>query len=465
MKSGVLTRLELDSCLQKQALQREQPAGAKPNPQIGEILVREEFIQAPLLDAALNKQQQVKEQKARERQSIRVDAERLDKLIDLVGELVIAGAGANLRASKLHDVAMSESTSEVMRLVEEVRDSALQLRMVPIGTTFSRFQRVVRDVSLELGKDIVLDITGGETEVDKSVVEKIGDPLMHLVRNSMDHGIEPVAVREARGKPAQGTLRLHAYHESGSIVIEVSDDGGGLNKDKILARAVERGLIERDAVLSEKEIFELIFEPGFSTAEQVSSLSGRGVGMDVVKKNVQSLRGVIEIDSAMGVGTTMRLRLPLTLAIIDGFLVGVGESAFVVPLDHVIECLELPPDSLQQDYMDLRGEVLPYIRLRQLFDIQAPMPRRQNVVVVGYGGQKTGLVVDRLMGEFQTVIKPLGRIFQHVQGIGGSTILGSGQVALILSIPAMLQHYRKKEQFRLQGSATALSLPGSSIVS
>ena len=465
VKSGVLTRLELDSCLQKQALQREQPAGAKPNPQIGEILVREEFIQAPLLDAALNKQQQVKEQKARERQSIRVDAERLDKLIDLVGELVIAGAGANLRASKLHDVAMSESTSEVMRLVEEVRDSALQLRMVPIGTTFSRFQRVVRDVSLELGKDIVLDITGGETEVDKSVVEKIGDPLMHLVRNSMDHGIEPVAVREARGKPAQGTLRLHAYHESGSIVIEVSDDGGGLNKDKILARAVERGLIERDAVLSEKEIFELIFEPGFSTAEQVSSLSGRGVGMDVVKKNVQSLRGVIEIDSAMGVGTTMRLRLPLTLAIIDGFLVGVGESAFVVPLDHVIECLELPPDSLQQDYMDLRGEVLPYIRLRQLFDIQAPMPRRQNVVVVGYGGQKTGLVVDRLMGEFQTVIKPLGRIFQHVQGIGGSTILGSGQVALILSIPAMLQHYRKKEQFRLQGSATALSLPGSSIVS
>lgn len=288
---------------------------------------------------------------------------------------------------------------------------------------------------------------------------------MHLVRNSMDHGIEPVAVREARGKPAQGTLRLHAYHESGSIVIEVSDDGGGLNKDKILARAVERGLIERDAVLSEKEIFELIFEPGFSTAEQVSSLSGRGVGMDVVKKNVQSLRGVIEIDSAMGVGTTMRLRLPLTLAIIDGFLVGVGESAFVVPLDHVIECLELPPDSLQQDYMDLRGEVLPYIRLRQLFDIQAPMPRRQNVVVVGYGGQKTGLVVDRLMGEFQTVIKPLGRIFQHVQGIGGSTILGSGQVALILSIPAMLQHYRKKEQFRLQGSAPALSLPGSSIVS
>ncbi|GGX47143.1 chemotaxis protein CheA [Undibacterium squillarum] len=458
VKSGVLTRHELESCLQKQSRQREQSHGGQKNPHIGEILVREELIQAPLVDAALHKQQQVKEQKARERQSIRVDAERLDKLIDLVGELVIAGAGANLRASKLHDESMTEATSEVMRLVEEVRDSALQLRMVPIGTTFSRFQRVVRDVSLELGKDIVLDITGGETEVDKSVVEKIGDPLMHLVRNSMDHGIEPVAVREARGKPAQGTLKLHAYHESGSIVIEVSDDGGGLNKDKILARAIERGLIERDTVLSEKEIFELIFEPGFSTAEQVSSLSGRGVGMDVVKKNVQSLRGVIEIDSEMGVGTTMRLRLPLTLAIIDGFLVEVGESAFVVPLDHVIECLELPQDGLQQDYMDLRGEVLPYIRLRQLFDIQMPLPRRQNVVVVGYGGEKAGLVVDRLMGEFQTVIKPLGRLFQHVQGIGGSTILGSGQVALILSVAAMLQHSKKQEQQFLQSSPAALPL-------
>ena len=450
IKSGVLTRHELDRCLELQKQKQSDTFSADGTEQlpIGEILVKQDMLQKPVLNAALNKQQQVKDSKARERQSIRVDAERLDKLIDLVGELVIAGAGANLRASKVADMALLESTSEVMRLVEEVRDSALQLRMVPIGTTFSRFQRVVRDVSLELGKDIVLEISGGDTEVDKSVVEKIGDPLMHLVRNSMDHGIESSSVRLARGKPAQGVLRLNAYHESGSIIIEVSDDGGGLNKDKILAKAIERGLIAPNAVLSDKDIYALIFEPGFSTADQVSNLSGRGVGMDVVKRNVTSLRGSIDIDSEMGVGATIRIRLPLTLAIIDGFLVGVGTSSFVVPLDHVIECVELPKESEALDYMDLRGEVLPFIRLRSFFEIEGELPRRQNVVVVGYGDNKTGLIVDRLMGEFQTVIKPLGRIFNHVKGIGGSTILGSGEVALILSIPAMTQLYSAQEQKR-----------------
>jgi len=448
IKSGVLTKNELETCLQlqKQRNGNQSPEDRTSQVPIGEILVKEEMLQAPVLNAALNKQQQVKDSKARERQSIRVDAERLDKLIDLVGELVIAGAGANLRASKTADIALLESTSEVMRLVEEVRDSALQLRMVPIGSTFSRFQRVVRDVSMELGKDIVLEISGGDTEVDKSVVEKIGDPLMHLVRNSMDHGIESSAIRLARGKPAQGILRLNAYHESGSIIIEVSDDGGGLNKDKILAKAVERGLVAPNTNLSDREIYALIFEPGFSTADQVSNLSGRGVGMDVVKRNVTALRGTIDIDSEMGVGATMRIRLPLTLAIIDGFLVGVGSSSFVVPLDHVIECLELPKDNEDLDYMDLRGEVLPFIRLRHLFDIEGAVPRRQNIVVVGYGSTKAGLVVDRLMGEFQTVIKPLGRLFNHVKGLGGSTILGSGEVALILSIPAMTQLYTAQEQ-------------------
>ncbi|MFZ6691728.1 chemotaxis protein CheW [Undibacterium sp. SXout20W] len=460
IKSGVLTKNELESCLSLQRQRRqnstsEESATLVP---IGEILVKQEMLQKPVLNAALNKQQQVKDSKARERQSIRVDAERLDKLIDLVGELVIAGAGANLRANKIADMALLESTSEVMRLVEEVRDSALQLRMVPIGTTFSRFQRVVRDVSMELGKDIILEISGGDTEVDKSVVEKIGDPLMHLVRNSMDHGIESSTVRLARGKPAQGILRLNAYHESGSIIIEVSDDGGGLNKDKILAKAIERGLITPNAVLSDKDIYALIFEPGFSTADQVSNLSGRGVGMDVVKRNVTSLRGSIDIDSEIGVGATIKIRLPLTLAIIDGFLVGVGTSSFVVPLDHVIECVELPKESDDLDYMDLRGQVLPFIRLRNFFEIEGELPRRQNVVVVGYGDNKTGLVVDRLMGEFQTVIKPLGRLFNHVKGIGGSTILGSGEVALILSIPAMTQLYSAQEQKKLLNSS--MPLPG-----
>ncbi|MBY0574262.1 MAG: chemotaxis protein CheA [Undibacterium sp.] len=458
IKSGVLTKHELEECLQLQSQRKSKGKGDTSNAStkalpIGEILVKQEMLQEPVLNAALQKQQQVKDSKAREKQSIRVDAERLDKLIDLVGELVIAGAGTNLRASKTNDMALLESSNEVMRLVEEVRDSALQLRMVPIGTTFSRFQRVVRDVSIELGKDIQLEISGGDTEVDKSVVEKIGDPLMHLVRNSMDHGIEPAAMRAARGKPAQGILRLNAYHDSGSIVIEVSDDGGGLNRDKILAKAIEKGLVQANVSMSDKEIYALIFEPGFSTADQVSNLSGRGVGMDVVKRNVTSLRGTIDIDSTIGVGATMRIRMPLTLAIIDGFLVGVGESSFVVPLDHVIECLELPKECETRDYMDLRGEVLPFIRLRKLFEIEGATPKRQNVVVVGSGNNKTGLVVDRLMGEFQTVIKPLGKLFGHVQGIGGSTILGSGEVALILSVPSMTQHYSKREQQRQLSSA------------
>ncbi len=445
IKSGVLTKHELEDCLRLQAQQKHGAKNGDEAP-IGEILVQQEMLQQPILNAALHKQKQVKDTKARERQNIRVDAERLDKLIDLVGELVIAGAGANLRANRTSDVGLIESTSEVMRLVEEVRDSALQLRMVPIGTTFSRFQRVVRDVSIELGKDINLEISGGDTEVDKSVVDKIGDPLMHLVRNSMDHGIESASVRAARGKPAQGTLRLNAYHESGSIVIEVSDDGGGLNREKILAKAIERGLVLPGANLSDKEIYALIFEPGFSTADQVSNLSGRGVGMDVVKRNVTSLRGSIEIDSEMGVGATMRIRMPLTLAIIDGFLVGVGASSFVIPLDNVIECLELPRQATEHDYMDLRGEVLPFIRLRQLYDIDGELPRRQNVVVVGYGEHKAGIVVDRLLGEFQTVIKPLGKLFQHLQGIGGSTILGSGEVALILSVSSMIQQVTRINQ-------------------
>lgn len=385
---------------------------------------------------------------AREARSIRVDALRLDRLIDVVGELVIAGAGAGLHATTNGDETLLASISELMRLVEEVRDSALQLRMVPIGTTFSRFQRVVRDVSADLGKDIALVISGGETEVDKALVEQIGDPLMHLVRNSMDHGIESAEVRAERGKPARGTLRLNAYHDSGSIVIEVSDDGGGIDPEKVLAKAVERGLVEPGASLSEQDIYQLIFEAGFSTAAQVSDLSGRGVGMDVVKRNVTALRGMIEVESKVGVGCTMRIRLPLTLAIIDGFLVGVGNASYVVPLDRVIECVELPPNSDLRDCMDLRGEVLPFIRLRSLFGIDGERPRRENVVVVEYAGMKVGLVVDALVGEFQTVIKPLGQLFGHVNGIGGATILGNGDVALIIDVSMLVRHYGERQAER-----------------
>ncbi len=443
VKSGVVTKRELEEGLNAQ--QRDPDTQKSVHP-IGEILVEKNVVQQPLVNAALEKQKQIKDNKARENQSIRVDAERLDKLIDLIGELVISTAAVNLRARELGDVALQETNAGVISLVEEVRDSALQLRMVPIGTTFSRFHRVVRDVSQELGKDIKLLISGAETEVDKSVVEKIGDPLMHLVRNAMDHGIERAEIRAERGKPAQGTLQLNAYHSSGNIVIEVSDDGGGLNRDKILAKAIERGLVQAGDNLSDQEIYALIFEPGFSTADQVSNLSGRGVGMDVVKRNITELRGAIHVDSQPGQGTTLRIHLPLTLAIIDGFLVGVGNAAYVIPLDRVVECVELPVHD-DRDYMELRGEVLPFIRLRQLFNKQGQTTRRQNVVVVEHLDLKAGIVVDKLMGELQTVIKPLGKLFGHVQGVGGSTILGSGEVALIIDVPTMLK--QQMTEFRM----------------
>lgn len=372
-------------------------------------------------------------------QYIRVDADRLDRLIDAVGELVIAGAGASLRAALTGDEPLETAVAEVMRLVEEVRDNTLQLRMVPIGTTFSRFQRVVRDVSAALDKDVSLVISGGDTEVDKALVEQIGDPLMHLVRNALDHGIESREARAAAGKPDRGTLRLNAFHDSGSIVIEVSDDGGGIDPAVIRAKAVERGLIAPDATPSDAEILMMIFEPGFSTKQQVSDLSGRGVGMDVVKRNVTSMRGTIDVDSRSGLGSTFRIRLPLTLAIIDGFMVGVGNASFVIPLDRVLECVELPQGG-RGSVMDLRDEVLPYVRLRDMFAIGGEAPRRENVVVVEYAGTKTGLVVDALRGEFQTVIKPLGPLFEHVEGIGGSTILGNGDVALIIDVPMLVQH-------------------------
>jgi two-component system, chemotaxis family, sensor kinase CheA len=441
INSGAITRRELEDALNWQDADKQQmteTGRAEAAQPIGKILVDQQAVQQPIVNAALEKQKQIKEHKAHENQSIRVDAERLDKLIDLVGELVISTAAASLRGQLIGDVALQEANASVISLVEDVRDSALQLRMVPIGTTFSRFQRVVRDVSKELGKDIKLVITGAETEVDKSVVEKIGDPLMHLVRNAMDHGIETAEIRANCGKPAQGTLTLNAYHSSGNIVIEVSDDGGGLDREKIHNKAVERGLIQPGTVLGEQEIYALIFEPGFSTAEQVSNLSGRGVGMDVVKRNIAELRGQINVDSQPGQGTTLKIHLPLTLAIIDGFLVGVGESSFVIPLDRVVECVELPVDDAH-DYMELRGEVLPFIRLRRLFNKKTEAERRQNVIVVEHLGLKAGLVVDSLKGELQTVIKPLGKLFGHVQGVGGSTILGSGEVALIIDVPTLLK--------------------------
>jgi two-component system, chemotaxis family, sensor kinase CheA len=428
---GSVTPRELELALQTQ---RE----TVPADRVGAILASQGKVAPLVVEVAAARQKQVKDLKSSDSQSVRVDADKLDRLINLVGELITAAAGANLVARRSRNAELQEFNSTLVDLVEEVRDSALQLRMVKIGGTFGRFRRVVHDVARELGKDIELQTSGEDTELDTTVVERIGDPLMHLVRNAMDHGIDAPEVRAERGKPAQGTVALNAYHDSGSIVIEVSDDGGGLNRDKILAKAIERGLVEAGKHLSDDEIYGLIFEPGFSTADQITNLSGRGVGMDVVKRNITALRGSVSIASWPGRGTTVTVRLPLTLAIINGFQVGVGKSVFVVPLDMVDECVTFMGEA-DRDYTDLRGQVLPFIRLRELFEVPGEPGVRQNIVVVKHAGQKFGLVVDALMGEAQTVIKPLSKMFSQVKGISGSSILGSGEVALILDVPVLLQ--------------------------
>ena len=376
--------------------------------------------------------------------SIRVDGDKLDRLVDLIGELIIAGAATGSQARSAGLPRLTESALHLARIVEEVRDQALKLRIVQIGSTFSRFQRVVRDVARESGKEINLEVSGGETELDKTLVERIADPLTHLVRNAIDHGIEKPDARRNLGKSGAGTVRLHAYHDAGSVIIEVADDGGGLNRDRILQKATQRGLVPEGATLTDAQVYELIFEPGFSTAEQVTNLSGRGVGMDVVKSNVTALRGTVEIDSEEGRGTRVKLRLPLTLAIIDGFQVGVGSSSFVIPLDLVEECVELESTAddgaeASRGHITLHGSVLPLIHLREMFEFGGAAARRQSVVVVRGGGKRVGIVVDELLGELQAVIKPLSRLFRQLQGIGGSTILGNGRVALILDVPGLIE--------------------------
>jgi two-component system chemotaxis sensor kinase CheA len=328
-------------------------------------------------------------------------------------------------------------------LIEEIRNGTLGLRMVPVGETFNRFRRVVRDTASSLGKEVNFEIVGGDAELDKSMVEKIADPLMHLVRNSLDHGLEPPRERVAAGKSATGKLILSAKHEIGAILIRIEDDGRGINRDRVLQRAWNRGLIEQGVVPSDDVINMMIFEPGFSTAEQVTNLSGRGVGMDVVRQNIEALRGSIHLNSNPGTGLQVDIRLPLTLAIIDGFLVGVGKSKFVLPLESVIEVIEsggqhVKVDSSGRHCIELRSTVLPVVRLRTLYAVESTLSSRVSVVVVNSVRGRYGIEVDVLLGQNQTVIKPLGRLFKALRGISGSSILGSGEVALILDVGSLV---------------------------
>ena len=444
---SAVTSQELKQALMQQdadvdQLMLDPEKGVRP---IGEILVEREAVAKPVVDKALSKQNQVRERATQESKSIRVDANRLGQLINLVGELVISNAAVKLKVEQhaLSDV--QEVVTEVENLVENIRDHALELRMVPIGDTFSRFRRVVRDVSRDLGKDIELLITGGEAELDKTVVEKINDPLTHLVRNSLDHGIETPAERCARGKPETGTLHLNALHDSGHIVIQIADDGAGLDAERIRSKAEANGLIQPGQTLSKQELFRLIFEPGLSTKDQASNLSGRGVGMDVVKRNIEALRGSVEVDSEPGKGTLITIQLPLTLAIIDGFMVGAGTEQYVIPLAMVEECVEMDLNEWQleenQRYVNLRGEVMPYLRLTEFFatpSVDTSNTQRESLVVVRFGRNKAGFVVDNLYGELQTVIKPLGKVFEKIRGISGGTVLGSGEIALILDVQGLI---------------------------
>ncbi len=391
-----------------------------------------------------------KESISRESKIIRIDSGKLDHLINLVGELVIGGANINQLSQKRGDPELSESSYFMNHLISEIRETALKIRMVQIGETFNRFQRTVREIGHEMGKEIQLTISGGETELDKTVVEKINDPLMHLIRNAIDHGIESTEERAAKGKPPVGQLLLNAFHETGSIVIEVKDDGKGLNREKILAKAVEKGLVSADKQLTDAEIYRLIFKAGFSTADKITNISGRGVGLDVVEKNIDALRGSVQVFTEKDNGTTFKVRFPLTLAIIDGFLFRVGNSFYVVPLDLVVECLEYKEESLAdtggKTYINLRGEVLPFLRLSEFFHTEEEPNTRKNILVIQYAGKHAGLLIGTLHGEIQTVIKPLGKVFEKLRGISGSTILGSGEVGLIIDIPSLFKRVEELER-------------------
>lgn len=463
---GAITPSELHSGLR---LQAEAANGAGASQPLGEILLEKTKLSPEVLAAALQKQQKQRDGGSKpagdEGRFIRVQADRLDHVINLLGELVITSAGASMLARQNRDSNLIEANQQITRLVEEIRNGTLQLRMVPIGETFARFRRVVRDTAAELGKDIALEIIGGETELDKSVVERIADPLMHLVRNALDHGLEKAEQRLAAGKAAQGLLKLEACHESGSILIRIRDDGSGINREKVLARAWERGLVEPGVTPSDAEILKLIFKPGFSTAEKITNLSGRGVGMDVVQRNVEALRGSIDIFSTQGKGSSIEIRLPLTLAIIDGFLVSVGASKFIFPLDGVVEVIESHPTEMAQDsrgrcIVELRNQVLPVVSLRSLYALDSAVPARSSVVVIQAGDRRYGVLVDQLHGQHQTVIKPLGKLLRSLRGVSGSSILGSGEVALIFDVHSLSELAEQPASPLLPGSAAG-SLPAS----
>lgn len=369
-------------------------------------------------------------------ESVRVPAGKLDEIMDQLGELVIAQARLSQMAA--HEPELETVVEEVERLVTGLRDATLSIRMLPIEVVFGKFRRVVRDLSAELGKDVTLIAEGGETEIDKTVIDRLSEPLVHMIRNSMDHGIENAETRLAAGKPARGAVRLSARQEGGEVLITIEDDGAGLDAEAIRSKAVERGLLAPEAQLGETELYQLIFAPGFSTAKELSSVSGRGVGMDAVRTTVDALRGAVEVFSRPGIGTRVTLRLPVTLAIIDGLLVRLGDAVFVIPLASVEECVELDAAERRREsgrtMLCIREHLVPFLDLDDVFGRPPSTENRRRVVIVKADGQRLGLEVDDILGQNQTVIKTLSQYHRDVEGFAGATILGDGSVALIIDV-------------------------------
>ncbi|MBH0206616.1 MAG: chemotaxis protein CheA [Nitrospira sp.] len=439
VESGVVSREVLDGALAQQK-------------RVGEILVEQHAASPQQVEQALQKQRQqeaASQSKKADTASIRVDTAKIDKLINLVGELVITQSmlsdlGARFEMNQIH--VLLERMAQLERNTREIQERVMSIRMLPIGTAFSRFPRLVRDLSAKAGKKIQLVLSGEETELDKTVIESIGDPLTHLVRNSADHGLETPEVRLDDNKAEVGTIRLNAFHEGGNICITVEDDGRGLDREKILAKAAKQGLIAEDEKLTDDQIWSMIFKPGFSTADKITDISGRGVGMDVVKRNIENLGGTISIKTEKGKGTRFTLKLPLTLAIIEGMTVRVGRETYIVPLLSILESLQPRPESVKTvigkgELINVRNTYLPIVRLYEVFSLQPEHtdPTKGILLILETEGERVVVMVDEILGQQQVVIKSMEQNFRKVEGIAGATILGDGTVGFILDVRGLME--------------------------
>jgi len=435
---GTATRDQIDQVVDQ--------GSAEP---LGVAMVRTQQATAKDVGQALRTQQRIKNPQNVVDSSVRVSTSRLDRLIDMVGELVIAHSMVAQDDIVIngHNHDLIKKISHTTKIVRELQDMSMSLRMVPLKATFSKMTRLVRDVSRKTGKQVHLITEGEETEIDRNLVDIINDPLVHMIRNAVDHGIEPPDVRQQKGKNETGQVKLAAYHSAGNVVVEIQDDGKGLDRDVILKKAVQNEMISEGTTLSDREIFNLVFEPGFSTAAEVTDVSGRGVGMDVVRKNIESLRGQVEIHSVKGVGSTFKMGLPLTLAIIDGMVVRVGEETYVIPTVSIIKSIKPEPNDISTVYgrgemISVQGKLVPLVRLVDLYGLGGATVDDDNMIVVIVEDEhhKIGLVIHELIGRQQVVIKTLGETMRHIPGISGSAIMPNGRVGLILDMGGLMRH-------------------------